>query len=175
MKLKKSRSRTKRPVNPRPRRFPITADEVIQSAFFRKAVSEAAEYAKSPQRLKQLFEEASRKAREIPKGAFYERWAYVMAMLRLIRAYYRAEYREISRQNFVIIVAAVNYFLTPADVISDWIPAKGFVDDALKILDSLTTLRQDEFSFFNSDAFPRLLAEHGVVLAHPTGESYGTA
>jgi len=51
----------------------------------------------------------------------------------------------------------------------------GFVDDALKSLDSLTTLRQDEFSFFNSDAFPRLLAEHGVVLAHPTGESYGTA
>jgi len=51
----------------------------------------------------------------------------------------------------------------------------GFVDDALKSLDSLTMLRQDEFSFFSSDAFPRLLAEHGVVLADPTGESHGTA
>jgi predicted glycoside hydrolase/deacetylase ChbG (UPF0249 family) len=51
----------------------------------------------------------------------------------------------------------------------------GFVDDALKSLDSLTTLRQDEFSFFSSDAFPRLLAEHGVVLANPTGESHGTS
>jgi hypothetical protein len=119
VKSKKSRSRTKRPVNPRPRRFPITADEVVQSAFFREAVSEAAKYAKSPERLKQLFEEASRKAREVPKGAFYERWAYVMAILHLIRAYYRGEYRDISSQDFVIMVAAVLYFLTPADVISD--------------------------------------------------------
>ena len=51
----------------------------------------------------------------------------------------------------------------------------GFVDDALKSLDSLTTLRQDELSFFSSDDFPKLLAEHGVALARPTGESLGTA
>ena len=147
MKSNKSRRRTKRPVNPRPRRFPITADEVIQSAFFRKAVSEAAQYAKSPKRLKQLFEEASRKAREVPKGALYERWAYLMAMLRLIRAYYRAEYRDISSQHFVIIVAAVNYFLTPADVISDWIPVKGFVDDALVVSVALGAVRDDLDAF----------------------------
>jgi uncharacterized membrane protein YkvA (DUF1232 family) len=120
---------------------------VIQSAFFRKAVSEAAEYARSPERLKQLFEEASRKAREVPKGAFYERWAYLMAMLRLIRAYYRAEYREISHEHLVIIVAAVVYFLTPADVISDWIPVKGFVDDALVVSVALGAVRDDLDAF----------------------------
>jgi predicted glycoside hydrolase/deacetylase ChbG (UPF0249 family) len=51
----------------------------------------------------------------------------------------------------------------------------GFVDDALKSLDSLTTLREHEFSFFSSSAFPKVLAEHAVVLARPTGESRGTA
>lgn len=45
----------------------------------------------------------------------------------------------------------------------------GFVDDALKALDPLTTLREHEFAFFNSDAFPQLLAEHGVTLADPSG------
>ncbi len=45
----------------------------------------------------------------------------------------------------------------------------GFVDDALKQLDPLTTLREAEFAFFNSDAFPRLLAERGVALASPSG------
>ena len=119
----------------------------MRSAFFRKAVSEAAEYAKSPKRLKQLFEEASRKAKEVPKGAFYERWAYLMAMLRLIRAYYRGEYRDIASQHFVIIVAAVIYFLTPADVISDWIPAKGFVDDALVVTVALGAVRDDLDAF----------------------------
>ena len=119
----------------------------MQSTFFRKAVSEAAEYAKNPKRLKQLFEEGSRKARKVPKGAFYERWAYLMAMLRLIRAYYRAEYRDISRQHFVIIVATVLYFLTPADVISDWLPVKGFVDDALVVSVALGAVRDDLDSF----------------------------
>jgi predicted glycoside hydrolase/deacetylase ChbG (UPF0249 family) len=46
----------------------------------------------------------------------------------------------------------------------------GFVDDALKALDSLTTLREHEFAYFNSDAFPKVLVEHNVTLAQPTGE-----
>ena len=41
----------------------------------------------------------------------------------------------------------------------------GFVDAELKRLDPLTTMREREFAFFNSDEFPRLLAEHGVALA----------
>lgn len=51
----------------------------------------------------------------------------------------------------------------------------GFVDDALKGLDSLTTLREHEFAFFNSDAFPKILAEHGATLARPTGDDGRTA
>jgi predicted glycoside hydrolase/deacetylase ChbG (UPF0249 family) len=45
----------------------------------------------------------------------------------------------------------------------------GFVDAELKRLDPLTQQREQEFSFFNSEDFPRLLAEHGVALALPTG------
>jgi predicted glycoside hydrolase/deacetylase ChbG (UPF0249 family) len=47
----------------------------------------------------------------------------------------------------------------------------GFVDAALESLDSLTTLREHEFAFFNSDAYPAMLAKHGVELAQPSGES----
>ena len=38
----------------------------------------------------------------------------------------------------------------------------GFVDAELKRLDSLTTLREHEFAYFNSDTFPQVLAEHDV-------------
>jgi hypothetical protein len=51
----------------------------------------------------------------------------------------------------------------------------GFVDAALESLDSLTTLREHEFAFFSSDAFPRVLAEHGAALAQPSGEAGGAA
>jgi len=51
----------------------------------------------------------------------------------------------------------------------------GFVDAELKALDSLTTLREHEFAYFSSDAFPKALSDHGVVLAQPTGEFGGAA
>ncbi len=43
----------------------------------------------------------------------------------------------------------------------------GFVDAELERLDSLTTQREREFAYFNSDDFPNALAVHGVALAQP--------
>ncbi len=51
----------------------------------------------------------------------------------------------------------------------------GFVDEALKGLDPVTTLREHEFAFFNSDAFPATLADHGVTLAQPSGDGGAAA
>jgi len=47
----------------------------------------------------------------------------------------------------------------------------GFVDAELKAIDLLTSLREHEFSFFNSDAFIKVMGEHGVILARPTSEN----
>jgi predicted glycoside hydrolase/deacetylase ChbG (UPF0249 family) len=41
----------------------------------------------------------------------------------------------------------------------------GFVDDELRKLDSLTTLREREYAFFIDESFPAVLASHGVTLA----------
>jgi predicted glycoside hydrolase/deacetylase ChbG (UPF0249 family) len=43
----------------------------------------------------------------------------------------------------------------------------GFVDAELERLDPLTTLREAEFAYLNSDAFPQALAAHGLALAQP--------
>jgi predicted glycoside hydrolase/deacetylase ChbG (UPF0249 family) len=51
----------------------------------------------------------------------------------------------------------------------------GFVDAQLEKLDPLTTLREHEFAYFNSDAFPKVLAEHAVALAQPTGNGQSAA
>jgi predicted glycoside hydrolase/deacetylase ChbG (UPF0249 family) len=47
----------------------------------------------------------------------------------------------------------------------------GFVDSELKALDSLTNLRERELAYFNSDAFPQVLADHGVTLAPPLAKT----
>ena len=41
----------------------------------------------------------------------------------------------------------------------------GFVDAELQRLDPLTTLREREYAFLAGDAFPNVLAGHGVALA----------
>ena len=45
----------------------------------------------------------------------------------------------------------------------------GFVDAELARLDPLTSLREREYAFFIDEAFPRMLAAHGVALAGAAG------
>ena len=47
----------------------------------------------------------------------------------------------------------------------------GVVDPALKRLDPLTDQREREYAYFNSEEFPRVLAEHGVALARPPADN----
>src|SRR5437879_13841903 len=93
-------------------------------------MTDARSYAKDPERLRQLFKEAVKKASTIPREPFKDLWAYFQAMLRLIRAYYRREYRNIPMQNLVMIVGAIIYILNPFDLIPDWIAGLGFTQDA---------------------------------------------
>ncbi len=41
----------------------------------------------------------------------------------------------------------------------------GFVDDTLKRLDPLTDLREREYAYFAGEAFPQILAQHGITLS----------
>ncbi len=108
-------------------------DEITRSAAFRKATAEAESYVKDPERLRKLVGDAREKINHIPRGPFAETWPYLMAMIRLIRAYHQLEYRDISAQNLLVIVAALIYFVSPFDVIPDSVPILGNIDDAFVV------------------------------------------
>jgi uncharacterized membrane protein YkvA (DUF1232 family) len=91
--------------------------------------------------------EAIEKINEIPRGPFADTWPYLMAMIRLIRAYHSEEYRDMSRQNLLIVVAAIIYFVSPFDVIPDWVPVLGHIDDAFVIALALRSARADLDTF----------------------------
>jgi uncharacterized membrane protein YkvA (DUF1232 family) len=122
-------------------------DEITQSAAFRRAAIDAETYARDPRQLRQLVEDAVGKISVIPRGPFTDTWPYLMAMIRLIRDYHRAEYRDISEQNLRIIVAAILYFVSPFDVIPDWVPVLGHIDDAFVIALALKSVRLDLDTF----------------------------
>jgi uncharacterized membrane protein YkvA (DUF1232 family) len=64
-------------------------------------------------------------------------------MLRLIRAYYRNDYRAVPETSLVVIIAAIIYVVSPLDVIPDAIPAIGFLDDATILALALQRTRKD--------------------------------
>ncbi|HLA30944.1 MAG TPA: DUF1232 domain-containing protein [Pseudomonas sp.] len=47
----------------------------------------------------------------------------------LCMAWWRGEYRAISGQALLTVVAALLYFVTPLDALPDWLPVAGFIDD----------------------------------------------
>lgn len=97
---------------------------------FSQAVKSARAYVGDPERLRDLVTEAAKKAASVPKDTFKGTWAYFQAMLRLIRAYYRGDYRTVPMTTLLIIIAAVIYVVNPLDLIPDWVPGLGFLDDA---------------------------------------------
>jgi len=127
----------------------------LRSEAFARALADAKAHANNPERLRALFEEAARKAAAVPKEPFEDSWPYVPAMLRLIRAYFRGEYRNISREGLLWIITALNYFVDPFDLIPDEVPFLGFVDDAtvMQFAVARTRATLDDFMTWEITAF----------------------
>jgi uncharacterized membrane protein YkvA (DUF1232 family) len=76
-------------------------------------------------------------------------------MLRLIRAYFRGEYRNVSQDALLTIIAAVSYLVDPFDLIPDEIPFLGFLDDATVIGFAIMRTRQvlDDFMIWETTEY----------------------
>lgn len=58
----------------------------------------------------------------------------LFAFIRLVKAYYKGEYRAISVKSMLYTVAVLIYFVTPTDLVPDFIPLGGYLDDASLII-----------------------------------------
>lgn len=67
----------------------------------------------------------------------------------LCLAWWRGEYRAISGQALLAVVAALLYFVTPLDALPDWLPVAGFIDD-LAVLAWVIRTWQAELAAFQA-------------------------
>jgi uncharacterized membrane protein YkvA (DUF1232 family) len=113
------------------RRIGARSEEAaLRSEAFSRALTDAKACVSHPESLQALFDTAAKKAAAVSKKPFKRNWAYLQTMLRLIRAYHRGEYRQVSNDALVWIIAALNYLVDPFDLIPDSTPFLGLVDDA---------------------------------------------
>ena len=139
---KKTPSRKSKPAaKAKKNRSPILKERL--EAEFAQAVKSAKSYVGDPERLRALFRETAKEVLKLPKEPFQETWPYLQTMLRLIRAYSRGEYRNVTESTLVVIVAAIIYLVNPLDLIPDAIPGLGFLDDATVLALAVRRTRQD--------------------------------
>jgi uncharacterized membrane protein YkvA (DUF1232 family) len=142
----KKRAAKRKPAKKATKKRSSTLQSRLQDEFS-EALKSAKLYVNDPDRLHDLVREAAKKASSMPREAFRETWAYFQTMLRLVRAHYRGDYRDVPVTTLVVIIAAIIYVVNPFDMIPDWVPGLGLLDDAFVLALAIRRTREtlDEF------------------------------
>ena len=122
--------------------------KAVKSPEFQQAKNKAEEYARDPEKAKKLVDEAMKKAKGKNKGPLGEVWMYLTALIRLTRVYFNRQYTDIPWQTIVLAIAALIYFVSPFDLIPDFIPVAGYLDDVAVISFVVDSIKTDLDKFF---------------------------
>jgi uncharacterized membrane protein YkvA (DUF1232 family) len=136
-------------------------ETIGRGAFFGRLKDKAKDYLNDPKKLKELIERARTKAKSAGRdGPLKPIMESVMALLRLLRAYWRGDYRQVPLPSLILIVAGVLYLVSPIDIIPDFLVGVGFVDDAAVlawVIGQITTVL-DEFLNWEASRPPAAMA-----------------
>jgi uncharacterized membrane protein YkvA (DUF1232 family) len=120
------------------RRYP-TEEERKQ---FGREKRRAKEYVNDTQKAAELIREAIEKANR-NKGALKKLWGKLTALFRLVKAWGKGEYKDVSTKTIIWVIAAIIYFVNPFDVVPDFITGIGYIDDAAIIYFVINSISSD--------------------------------
>ena len=122
-------------------------EHVKNSRAYARALRKAKSYVKDRESLLRLAERAWLRGQKYPVAAMAGVWQSAKDLIRLVKAYARGEYRDVSWQALLLMVTALVYFVIPTDLIPDILLGWGFVDDAT-LLGWVTTSCKAEIDQF---------------------------
>lgn len=122
------------------------APDAVKSKYFQRATERARRTVGDPQRLREIANMAGRSA-QTTTGPFADVLDDFRALIRLVVAYARGQYRAIPVDALVVVVAGLIYVVSPVDLIPDAIPGIGALDDATVVLWVVKTVRNELDAF----------------------------
>lgn len=115
--------------------------QVAATTWMGKNKSRAEEYTKDPEKMKKLLNDASEKAKNAgPIGEILES---IKLLICIVGDWITGRYKGIPIGSIIMITLALLYFVSPIDIIPDFIPVAGYLDDAIVIGLVLKQVRAD--------------------------------
>ena len=120
----------------------------LGSRSYGKSKAKAADYIQDQKKLSGLIERASMKATG-KQGKFKDVWGSLLSFFRLVRAYANGSYRQVTPRALLMIVASLIYFVSPIDLIPDFILGLGLIDDATVLAWTIKACASDLAAFIS--------------------------
>ena len=110
-----------------------------------KFLIEALVYLKTPKKLSRLLTAVIAYAGE-NKNSVRTFLKDIFLLWEMLNAWSKGKYKDIPKKTIVLIITALIYFISPIDLIPDWLPG-GFIDDAAVITWVLQSMSSDVQKF----------------------------
>lgn len=119
--------------------------KLSENKFFQKAKKRAAAVVQDKGKLNQVINSTKDKLDEIhiEDSKVYKLGDRLRVITRMIRAYAKGQYKELPWKTIITFVAGLIYFLMPLDLLPDFIPVTGFIDDFTVIMLISSAFKQD--------------------------------
>ena len=118
----------------------MMSDEKIKEVLEQNA-QKSSELLKNKDELEEFLQQLERKLSIIPIGGTV--LAEIPTLISLVRNWIMQIYTAIPTGTLIAVIGALIYVLSPVDIIPDFIPGAGYVDDALVLSTCLSLVHSD--------------------------------
>ena len=116
-----------------------------ESSILEKTKRKAEKILSDPQAMKDLAGKAKEKIKSVQVGdeTLESLFGLVNTFIKMLSAHIKGTYREIPWRTLALMAAGLLYFINPFDIVPDFIPVAGFLDDLTFLLLILKSIRKD--------------------------------
>lgn len=109
---------------------------------YRLFSSKAKTYAENKMKTKRLLSESEKKASS-HKTSLKHIWSNIRILFQLLKAWTTGEYRDVPYRTIIMILVGLIYFISPIDLIPDFLTGPGLLDDTAVLAFLLSQITPD--------------------------------